>query len=103
MDKTVYVAGQGPFDPVTGQLVGETLKEQSKRTFENLKAIIEESGARMDNVVKVTVILGNDANFDEFNEYYKEYFSIPFPARTIFHSDLGFYVQIDAIAIISEG
>lgn len=80
---TVYVAGQGPFDPETGRLVGNTLEEQARRTLENLKAILEESGAALNDVVKVTVFLGEGAGFDEFNLIYKEYFSQPYPARTI--------------------
>ncbi|MCY9691726.1 Rid family hydrolase [Paenibacillus alginolyticus] len=55
---TVYVAGQGPFDPETGRLVGNTLEEQARRALENLKAILEESGAALKDVVKVTVFLG---------------------------------------------
>lgn len=97
---TVYVAGQGPFDPETGRLVGNTLEEQARRALENLKAILEESGAALNDVVKVTVFLGEGAGFDEFNLIYKEYFSQPYPARTIGPANMGFMVQIDAIAVI---
>lgn len=97
---TVYVAGQGPFDPETGRLVGNTLEEQARRALENLKAILEESGASLRDVVKVTVFLGEEAGFDEFNLIYKDYFSLPYPARTIGPANMGFMVQIDAIAVI---
>ncbi|KQX69025.1 Rid family detoxifying hydrolase [Paenibacillus sp. Root444D2] len=97
---TVYVAGQGPFDPETGRVVGSTLDEQARRALENLKAILEESGAALKDVVKVTVFLGEGAGFDEFNLIYKDYFSKPYPARTIGPSNMGFMVQIDAIAVI---
>jgi 2-iminobutanoate/2-iminopropanoate deaminase len=70
---TVYVAGQGPFEPSSGMCEGDTMEYQARRTLDNLKAIIEEAGAQMKDVVKVTVFLGKDANFDEFNRYYMEY------------------------------
>jgi len=97
----VYVAGQGPFDPETGMSVGDTLKIQARRALDNLKAILEASGAKLSDVVKVTVFLGEGAEFDSFNEIYKEYFSHPYPARTISPANMGFMVQIDAIAHIS--
>ncbi|SFL30916.1 reactive intermediate/imine deaminase [Paenibacillus sp. 1_12] len=56
---TVYVAGQGPFDPATGSLVGNTLEDQARRTLDNVKAILEEAGATLKEVVKVTVLLGD--------------------------------------------
>jgi 2-iminobutanoate/2-iminopropanoate deaminase len=97
---TVYVAGQGPFDPVTGKLIGLTLEAQACRTIENVKAILEAAGAQCSDVVKVTVFLGTGANFDEFNEIYKRYFPPPYPARTIAHSDMRFLVQMDATAVV---
>jgi 2-iminobutanoate/2-iminopropanoate deaminase len=97
---TVYVAGQGPFDPATGKLVGDTLEAQARCTIENVKAILEAAGAQCSDVVKVTVFLGTGADFDEFNEIYKRYFSPPYPARTIAHSDMGFLVQMDATAVV---
>jgi 2-iminobutanoate/2-iminopropanoate deaminase len=99
---TVYVAGQGPFDPETGRGVGNTLELQARRALDNLRAILEEAGAKMSDVVKVTVFLGEGAGFDEFNEIYKDYFSNPYPARTIAPANMGFMVQIDAIAVIER-
>ncbi|REE86469.1 2-iminobutanoate/2-iminopropanoate deaminase [Paenibacillus taihuensis] len=67
-----------------------------------LKAILEASGAKLSDVVKVTVFLSEGAEFDPFNDIYKEYFSEPYPARTIAPAaNMGFMVQIDAIAHIS--
>ena len=98
---TIFVAGQGPFDPESGHLVGQTLDEQARRTLDNLKAILEAANSNLSDVVKVTVLLGEGAGFDDFNKIYKEYFQEPYPARTIYGVDLGgFMVQIDAIAII---
>ncbi|MGO4180079.1 RidA family protein [Paenibacillus sp. TAF43_2] len=97
---TVYVAGQGPFDPISGLCEDSTLEYQARRTLDNLKAILEEAGAQMTDVVKVTVFLGAGADFNEFNIYYKEYFSAPYPARAITGVNSDILVQIDAIAII---
>jgi 2-iminobutanoate/2-iminopropanoate deaminase len=96
---TIYVAGQGPFDPDTGQLVGNTLEEQARRALDNLQAILEEAKSKLSDVVQVTVFLGEGAGFDEFNEIYKEYFQEPYPARTIGPANMGFMVQIDAVAV----
>lgn len=97
----VYVAGQGPFDPDTGLVVGTSLEVQASRALDNLKAILEASGAKLSDVVKVSVFLGEGAEFDPFNEIYKQYFSQPYPARTITPANMGFMVQIDAIAHLS--
>jgi 2-iminobutanoate/2-iminopropanoate deaminase len=97
---TIYVAGQGPFDPDTGQLIGKTLEEQARRALDNLQAILEEAKSKLSDVVQVTVFLGEGAGFDEFNEIYKEYFQEPYPARTIGPANMGFMVQIDAVAVI---
>ncbi|RCW49174.1 RidA family protein [Paenibacillus prosopidis] len=99
---TVYVAGQGPFEPVSGMCEDSTLAYQARRALDNLKAILEEAGAEMKDVVKVTVYLGNGANFDEFNSYYMEYFTAPYPARAIASVNAGILVQIDAIAVIER-
>jgi 2-iminobutanoate/2-iminopropanoate deaminase len=56
----------------------------------------------LSDVVKVTVFLGEGAGFEEFNEIYKDYFSNPYPARTIAPANMGFMVQIDAIAVIER-
>src|SRR5690242_2124202 len=60
---TIYVAGQGPFDPTTGQRVGETLEEQARRALDNLKAILEAAKSKLSDVVQVTVFLGDGAGF----------------------------------------
>jgi 2-iminobutanoate/2-iminopropanoate deaminase len=97
---TVYVAGQGPFEPQSGICEESSMKYQARRSLENLKAILAEAGAQLSDVVKVTVFLGEGADFDEFNNYYKEYFSAPYPARTITNVNGCILVHIDAIALI---
>jgi 2-iminobutanoate/2-iminopropanoate deaminase len=63
---TVYVAGQGPFEPQSGMCEGKSMEYQARRALENLKAIITEAGAQLSDVVKVTVFLGKGADFNEF-------------------------------------
>ena len=96
----VFVAGQGAFDPGTGELVGETIEEQTERTLENVKAILEAGGASLADVVKATVHLSDLTHFPRYNEVYSRYFSDPRPARTTVGSALGhgMMVEIEVIA-----
>lgn len=96
----VFVAGQGAFDPETDELVGETIEEQTERTIENVKAILEAGGASLADVVKATVHLSDLSLFPRYNEVYSRYFSDPRPARTTVGSALahGMMVEIEVIA-----
>ncbi|WP_047151817.1 RidA family protein [Aneurinibacillus tyrosinisolvens] len=97
---TIYTAGQGPIDAETGQVAGETIEEQTAKTLENIKHILEQAGAAMDDVVKTTVHLSDLADFHAFNEVYKQYFNEPYPVRTTVGSQLmGIKVEIDVVAI----
>jgi 2-iminobutanoate/2-iminopropanoate deaminase len=78
----VFVAGQGPFDPETGAIVGETIQEQSRQAFANVKAILEAAGSSMDKVVNVTFILTNPEDFAGLNEEWVRWFPTDPPART---------------------
>jgi 2-iminobutanoate/2-iminopropanoate deaminase len=99
----LFVSGQGPLDPVTGQIVGETVEEQTARVLENIKAILEAGGASMADVVKVTAHLSDLALFERYNKVYATYFPDPKPTRTTVGSQLlGILVEIDAIAYVGE-
>ena len=99
----VYVAGQGPGDPVTRKNAGETIEEQTARTLENVKAILEAAGASMGDVVKTTVHLSDLGLFSRFNKVYETYFPDPKPVRTTVGSQLmGILVEIDAVAYIGD-
>ena len=99
----IFVSGQGPLDPATGKIVGETIEEQTARTLDNLKAILEAGGATMADVVKVTAHLTDLANFAAYNKVYATYFPDPKPVRTTVGSQLlGMLVEIDAIAYVGE-
>ncbi len=100
----VYVSGQGPIDPASGEIVGETIEEQTERTLENVKAILEAAGASMADVVKATVHLTDLSLFPRYNEVYARYFPDPKPVRTTVGSDLlGIMVEIDVVAYVGEG
>jgi len=97
----VFVSGQGPLDPVTNKVVGETIEEQTRRTLENIKAILEAAGTSLANVVRIGAFLKDLSEFQRFNEVYKEYFPSDYPCRTTVGADLvGIKVEIDAIAYI---
>ena len=99
----VFVSGQGPLDPQTGKIVGETVEEQTVRVLENIKAILEAAGTSMDDVVKVAVHLSDLALFQGFNQVYATYFPDPKPVRTTVGSQLpGILVEIDAIAYLGD-
>ena len=99
----IFVSGQGPVDPSTGKIVGETIEEQTARTLENLKAILEAGGATMADVVKVTAHLTDLSNFAAYNQVYATYFPDPKPVRTtVGRQLLGMLVEIDAIAYVGE-
>jgi 2-iminobutanoate/2-iminopropanoate deaminase len=98
---TVYVAGQGPVDPQTGQLDLSDIRSQTRRTIENLKAILEAAGSSLDGVLRCTVYLRDIGDFAAMNEVYAAYFADPPPARTTIQAAAlpsGISVEIDCIA-----
>ena len=99
----VFGSGQGPLDPQTGKIVGETIEEQTERVLENIKAILAAGGASMADVVKVTAHLSDLALFERYNKVYARYFPDPKPTRTTVGSQLlGILVEIDAIAYVGK-
>ncbi len=97
----VFVSGQGPLDPQTGKVVGETIEEQTARVLENIKAILEAGGASLADVVKVSAHLSDLSLFERYNRVYASYFPDPKPTRTTVGSQLlGILVEIDAIAYV---
>jgi 2-iminobutanoate/2-iminopropanoate deaminase len=99
----VFVAGQGPTDPATGKLAGDSIEEQTAQVCENVKAILEAAGATMADVVKSTVHLSDLSLFQRYNAVYASYFPDPKPVRTTVGSQLmGILVEIDVIAYVGE-
>jgi 2-iminobutanoate/2-iminopropanoate deaminase len=97
----VFCSGQGPGNPVTGQLELGDVASQTHRTFQNLKAVLEAAGSSLEKVVKCNVYLADINNFQAMNEVYKTYFTAPFPARTTIQAGAlpgGIAVEIECIA-----
>ncbi len=80
----LYVSGQLPIDATTGEFAGTGIKEQSKQSLLNVKAILEEAGYSMGDVIKSTVYLDDIDDFTMMNEVYGTFFSEPYPARAAF-------------------
>ena len=78
----VYTSGQIPINPATGNFVGGGIKEQTRQSLTNIKAILEETGLSMNNVVKTTVFLADMNDFADMNSVYAEFFAEPYPARS---------------------
>jgi 2-iminobutanoate/2-iminopropanoate deaminase len=97
---TIYVAGQGPFDPKTGKIESTAFEAQADQTFANIKAILEAAGSSLSKVVRVNVYLANLNDFAKMNEVYRRYFSGDFPARTTVGVQLlgGMQIEVDCIA-----
>ncbi|MEJ0099008.1 MAG: RidA family protein [Pseudomonadota bacterium] len=77
----VFMSGQIPLDPATGQLVTGEIEVETSRVFENLKAVAEAAGGSLDHAVKVNVYLTDLAHFAKVNEVMAAYFKQPYPAR----------------------
>ena len=100
---TVYVSGQIPIDPATGEFAGEDIAAQTRQSLTNIREILKAGGADMSHVVKTTVLLKDIADFAAMNEVYAEFFTEPYPARAAFQAAAlpkGALVEIEAIAVL---
>jgi len=98
----VYTSGQISIDPSTGSLVEGGVKEQARQSLLNVKAILEEAGLTMSNVVKTTVFMADMNDFAEMNAVYAEFFTEPYPARSavaVKTLPKGALVEIEVIAV----
>jgi len=77
----IYVSGQGPFDPASGDVVGETIEEQTRQCLRNVEAILGAAGSTMDDVVQATFILLDESDFAGMNEEWGRWFPTDPPAR----------------------
>ncbi|MGZ4703200.1 MAG: RidA family protein [Ilumatobacteraceae bacterium] len=79
----IYVSGMAGIDVATGQLAGTTIQEQTRQALRNCEAIVEAGGGRLEDVVQVTVLLANPADFAGMNEEYQKVFAVEPPARAV--------------------
>ena len=101
--RLVYLSGQIPLDPATGELVKGTIEEETRRVMENLQAVLAEAGAGFGDVVKTTIYLTDLGDFTRVNEVYGGYLGAVPPARaTVQVAALprGARVEIDAVAVL---
>lgn len=97
----IFVSGQIPLDPDTGELIDGDFKARCNRVLENLKAIVESAGSNIDKIVKTNVYLTDLSNFPEVNETYDEFFKYDPPARAaveVSKLPLGVDIEIECIA-----
>jgi 2-iminobutanoate/2-iminopropanoate deaminase len=80
---TIYVSGMAGIDVATGQMAGATIQEQTGQALRNCRAVVEAGGGSLDDVVQVTVLLTNPADFAGMNEEYAKVFAVEPPARAV--------------------
>ena len=101
----VYTSGQIPIDPATGAFVEGGVKEQTRQSLTNVRAILAEAGLAMRDVVKTTVFMADMNDFAEMNAVYAEFFSEPYPARSavaVKTLPKGALVEIEVVAEATE-
>ena len=99
----VYTSGQIPIDPATGTFAEGGIKEQTRQSLTNVKAILEEAGLSMSHVVKTTVFMADMNDFADMNAVYAEFFTEPYPARSavaVKTLPKGALVEIEVVAAI---
>ena len=97
----IFVSGQGPLDPKTGNYVPSDIATETRQVFENIGSILAAAGSSFDKVVKVNVYLRDIGDFAAMNEVYARYFAAPFPARTTSQAGKlprNFGVEIECVA-----
>lgn len=105
----LFVSGQIPLEPGTGQLVTGSIEAQTRQTLENLKAILEAAGSSLDRVVKTTIYMTRIEDYGAVNKVYSEYFDSPKaarPARSVIAVaglPRGAGVEIEAVALLEGG
>jgi 2-iminobutanoate/2-iminopropanoate deaminase len=99
----VFLAGQRPVDPGTGELP-EGIDAQVEQVLTNVRTVLRSAGADLSNVVKVTVYLTDLSDFGTLNDAFRTWFAEPYPARTTVGAQLrGVLVELDVIAVLPDG
>lgn len=99
----LFTSGQIPFT-ADGQLISEDIQEQTRKSLENIKNILEEASTTMGNVIKCTVFISDMNDFGKMNEVYQEYFNDPYPSRScveVARLPKDVKVEIEAIALMN--
>jgi 2-iminobutanoate/2-iminopropanoate deaminase len=97
----VFVSGQVPRDPVTGELIGNDVESQTRQVITNVERALRAAGAELSDIVSVTVYLADSDDWGKFNTVYKEIMPQPYPTRTALGADLrGILVEITVVAYV---
>ena len=102
-DNTVYLSGQIPLDPATGELVAGDIEAQVRRVFENLRAVARAAGGELADAVKLTVYLTDLGHFQLVNKVMAEYFTAPYPARAavgVAALPRGATIEVDGVLVL---
>jgi len=102
---TVYLSGQIPLDPASGEMVAGEIRAQITRVFDNLVAVAKAAGGSLQDVVKLNVYLTDLKNFPQVNEIMAQYFQEPYPARAavgVAALPRGAQVEMDAVMVLGE-
>lgn len=102
---TVYMSGQIPLDPATMEMVMDSFEAQAVRVFENMDAVAKAAGGDLSNIVKLTILLTDLANFAEVNEIMTRYFKEPFPARAAYAVKAlpkGADIEVEAVLVLED-
>lgn len=101
----IYTSGVIPLDPETMEVTGSTIEEQTERVLQSLKALLEDAGSSLDQVVKTTCFLDDLGDFTAFNSVYEKYFADSKPARStveVAALPKAVKVEIEAVALATE-
>lgn len=102
----VYISGQLPIDPFSGEKITGTVEDQAEQVLKNLEAILDAAGSSLDHVLKVNVYLSDIEDWGKVNEVYSLVFGSHKPARAVIpvrELHFGFRIEVDAIAALAEG
>ncbi len=102
-ENLIFTSGQLPIIPETGELLKDDIKKETRQCLENIKAILEEAGATLEDIVKVNIYIVDMDNFSSINQVYEEYFNQHKPARScveVSRLPKNGNIEIEAIAVI---
>ncbi|HAA2194178.1 RidA family protein [Campylobacter coli] len=100
----LFISGQLPINPASGEIESSDIKEQTKQSLKNIGAILEENGISYDQVIKTTCLLADISDFAAFNEVYAQFFKSPYPARSAFAvKDLPKKAKVEIEIIAQKG
>ena len=105
MGRFIFLSGQIPIEPVTGDIVTGDIIAQTRQVLHNLQAVLKQTGAGMNDIVKTTVFLKDITQFGDMNGVYEGFFKPPYPARAtveVTRLPKGVDIEIDAIAAVSD-